>query len=66
MFYTHQEDSLIRRFRNVPHTSRRLIISSLEGSEMFHQQEEDSFFLENETIVDLCRTQEKVPKESAY
>jgi hypothetical protein len=30
----------------------------LEGSRMFHQHEEESFFLKKETIVDLCRTRE--------
>jgi hypothetical protein len=38
----------------------------LEGSQMFHQHKEDSFFLEKETIMDLCRTQEKVLEDSAY
>ena len=38
----------------------------LEDSGMFHQHQEDSFFLKNEAIVDLCRTREKVPEDSAY
>jgi hypothetical protein len=55
---------LLRRFQNVPPTSRRLFL--LRSSGMFHQHEEESFLLKKETILDLCRTQEKVPEDSAY
>jgi hypothetical protein len=38
----------------------------LENSRMFHQHQEDSFFLEKETIVDICKTREKVLEDYAY